>query len=306
MALSTLRSWMGQWATRQLTACPRGRPSRSRSRQQRRAVLEQIRAHPSLGARRIARQTDVPKRVVAALKARVKEMLDRRRCRYRCVWTRPGSVWAMDYTEPSVRQEAGATRVLVVRDLASGQQLSSLSMKAESGEAVAAELDQLFTRHGAPLVLKSDNGAPLIAGPVRAVMAARGVTLLRSPPYTPQFNGSCERGLGWLKVHAEEYMHARAGSALSQQDLDSSRELQNRSGSPRHGRGLSPQRAWDSRLRVARQERTDFRQACDEARAAAPKPEGKGALLRRERAKIERTAISRVLCNLHYLKIRRA
>ena len=212
----------------------------------------------------------------------------------------------MDYTEPSVRQEAGATRVLVVRDLASGQQLSSLSMQAESGDAVAAELARLFCKHGAPLVLKSDNGAPLIAGPVRAVLAAHGVTLLRSPPYTPQFNGSCERGLGWLKVHAEEYMQARAGRALSQQDLDSSRELQNSSGSPRHARGTCPQRAWEGRDPVTEQERTDFRRACTAERRAAPRPVEKGARLQREQAKIERTAISRVLCNLHYLKIRRA
>jgi hypothetical protein len=48
-----------------------------------------------------------------------------------------------------------------------------------------------------------------------ALLARWGVTFLRSPPYCPRFNGSCERSLGWTKVHGTEFMGARGGTALS-------------------------------------------------------------------------------------------
>ena len=45
---------------------------------------------------------------------------------------------------------------------------------------------ELFARHGAPLVLKSDNGSPFTGGDVRAVLADHGVIGLYSPPYWPR------------------------------------------------------------------------------------------------------------------------
>jgi len=47
------------------------------------------------------------------------------------------------------------------------------------------------------LVLKCDNGSPLVAEAVRSLLERWGVVLLRSPAYCPAFNGSCERSLGW-------------------------------------------------------------------------------------------------------------
>ncbi len=74
-----------------------------------------------------------------------------------------GSVWAMDFTDPEVAIEGGYDRVLVVRDLASGTTLSTLATRGEIVRDVRAELERLFQEHGAPLVLKSDNGSPLVA-----------------------------------------------------------------------------------------------------------------------------------------------
>jgi hypothetical protein len=85
--------------------------------------------------------------------------------------------------------------------------------------------------------------------------------------------------------------------------------LQNSSGSPRHLLGASPQEAWEGRDPPEEGMRAAFLSACVEARVLerrrAEEAE-EGALDGPTRAKIERAAISRVLCERHYLKIRRA
>lgn len=309
LAASTVRTWLREWReARRLAAKKRGRPRGELSPLERRAVLELFRDHPSLGARRVARMAGLPRRAVADLKARVMGMLARWRRRSRCEWTRPGAVWAMDFTEPKVPMEHGATRVLVVRDLASGRQLAAIALRGESSRDVVRELRALFHEHGPPLVLKCDNGGPLVAKRVRRLLRQHGVALLRSPPYCPAYNGSCERSLGWTKVGAVECMHARGAEELGQADLDQARHLQNATGSPRHLRGQSPEEAWSGRTPIPPEERVAFQ----EALAAALEREEQDfekrtghSPDRRDCATIQRAATSRVLCELDYLRIRR-
>jgi hypothetical protein len=59
-----------------------------------------------------------------------------------------------------------------VRDLASGYQLLWLPVPDESAAAAVAALGSLFREHGAPLVLKSDNGAAFLAGPTAALLGS--------------------------------------------------------------------------------------------------------------------------------------
>ncbi len=181
-------------------------------------------------------------------------------------------------------------------------------MPAENAVAVAAELERLFIKHGPPLVQKSDNGAPLITAPIQAVLEKYGVTLLRSPTYTPRFNGSCERSLGWTKVHAMEFMRARGAPCLERQDLDAARDLQNASGSPRHLKGMTPEQVWSARTAVGEAERRAFIEAREEALVKEEKraeEAGEVATDLRCQARIQRAATCRVLCDRDYLKIRR-
>jgi len=62
-----------------------------------------------------------------------------------------------------------------------------------AGSDVASCLREAFEAHGAPLVLKQDNGAPLNAEEVRDLCDEYDVVLLNSPPGYPPYNGKKER-----------------------------------------------------------------------------------------------------------------
>jgi hypothetical protein len=117
-------------------------------------------------------------------------------------WTRPGTVWAIDFTEPPMPVDGVYERVLLVRDLASGKQLLALPCRGEGSEVVLSALQHLFARHGPPLVLKSDNGSAFTSREVQARLHLSGVFSLLSPPRTPEYNGSIEAGIGSLEVRA--------------------------------------------------------------------------------------------------------
>jgi hypothetical protein len=78
-------------------------------------------------------------------------------------WQVPGSVWAMDFTEAPAAIDGLFPYVLAVRDLASGRQLLWLPIRAGNGQETRWALASLFALHGAPLILKSDNGSPFDA-----------------------------------------------------------------------------------------------------------------------------------------------
>src|SRR5205814_4329396 len=73
-------------------------------------------------------------------------------------WTRPGTVWATDFTEPPAPIDGLYRRPLLVRDLASGWQVVALPCDGEGADLVVAPLRSLFQLYGPPLVLKRDKG----------------------------------------------------------------------------------------------------------------------------------------------------
>ena len=87
--------------------------------------------------------------------------------------------------------------------LAGGYQLAWRPVPGETAEAAVGVLAGLFAEHGAPLVLKTDNGSGLAAEPVRGLLQGHGVQALFSPPRTPQYNGSAEAGIGAVKVRTQ-------------------------------------------------------------------------------------------------------
>ena len=110
-----------------------------------------------------------------------------------------------------------------MQDLASRYKFPPWVGERVSGEAVARRLEQLFVQHGAPLVLKRDNGANLNQQAVDEVLARYLVMPLNSPPYYPRYNGGMERAIRELKTPLAAQL--RASGPLPAAQLQSWAEL---------------------------------------------------------------------------------
>lgn len=107
----------------------------------------------------------------------------------RIEWRVPGAVWSLDDTGSKRRGY-----VHQVQDLASRYKFPPpAGNEMPHGEEVAGNLERLFERHGAPLVIKRDNGGNLNHGAVDALLDRYLVIPLNSPPYWPGYNGGIER-----------------------------------------------------------------------------------------------------------------
>ena len=175
-------------------------------------------------------------------------------------WTSPGSVWAIDYSYADHPIDGVYPFLLVVRDLATGYQIATMPCWSATADHVVALLTALIEQHGAPLVLKSDNGSHFVNADVTALLKQHGVTLLLSPPYYPRYNGACEAGIGACKVR----VHERAT-----RDGDPTRWTSDHVEAARcdanlrdwAGRDTSPAARWAEIRRVEDQERSNFRAA---------------------------------------------
>jgi hypothetical protein len=83
-------------------------------------------------------------------------------------------------------------------------------------QEVAANLHEAFERHGAPLVLKQDNGAPLNGDDVEKLCDEYHVVLLNSPPHYPPFNGRKERNFRDVRSFVRALEHHRVGGSLDE------------------------------------------------------------------------------------------
>jgi transposase InsO family protein len=222
-------------------------------------------------------------------------------------WRRPGAVWAMDHTEPPEPVDGSHRAIFSVRDLASGAQLVWKEEIGPNASEVVRDLEEKFLLHGAPLVLKLDNGSAFIAWERRDLCRSWGVELLWSPPRTPRYNGACEAGIRWLKERTE-HVALRSGrpGRWTAEDLRVAEELTNRL--PKYaGRNATPRgEVYRARDRIAEGLRAAFRSRLEGERAAerhtrriAPEQ----ALERREEATIDRQAMRRALVALGILTI---
>jgi transposase InsO family protein len=127
----------------------------------------------------------------------------------------------MDFAEPPLAVDGIFPRILLVRDLSSGEVLAARATMGESSSEVVPILEELFKSLGAPLVVKSDNGSGLVDGDVPELRERYGVIALRSPPYTPSYNGACEAGVGSIKVRtARPAAQARRPGEWTTDDLE--------------------------------------------------------------------------------------
>jgi transposase InsO family protein len=225
-------------------------------------------------------------------------------------WQRAGAVWAMDYADPPTPIDGVYHAILSVRDLASGRQLAWLPVPEATAEHAAAMLESLFCEHGPPLVLKSDNGSPFIAERTQDLLAARGVTPLFSPPYTPRYNGACEAGIGGLKTRTH-HLAARYGrpGRWTTEDVEAARRLADEEQYPRRLSGRTAEEVWQERSPLTAEERRRFRDVVELRRQEIRNQRGiplHEVLDRARQASLDRRAVRRSLVALGYLSFLRS
>jgi hypothetical protein len=224
-------------------------------------------------------------------------------------WTRPGTVWACDFCTPPNVIEGVYDRVFAVRDLASGFQLMWLPVVGESAETAVACLRALMVEHGAPLVLKSDNGSAFVAERNANMLCAKTVAHLLSPARTPSYNGGVEAGNGSLKTRSH-HMAAAAGrpGEWCVDDLEYARVSANATARPRGEKGPTPLQAWDSRTAITDDECTAFGSAVLRRQEETRREfnlDPSAELSKTKQRSVDRTAISRALVELGLLEMRR-
>jgi len=241
----------------------RGRPVVRPAAAVREAVLAKLAEWgPRVGVGRLrAAFPAVPRAELADLRDRYRRVLrDQKRGRLaRLTWTRPGAVWAADFAWPPAAIEGRYPRLLSVRDLASGVQLAWQPAAGETATSACAVLGGLFREHEAPLVLKVDNGAAFDSAALQKLLSKHGVQGLYSPPYTPQYNGSAEAGVGAMKGRTEEQALARgAPGDWTWDDTEAARQEANAACVGR--RETSPTRAavWAAREPLGAEARAAF------------------------------------------------
>jgi hypothetical protein len=314
LAPRTLRQWEHDWRTPRLQPLLLGRPVQRAPVVVRNAVLGVLDAFgPATGLPRL--RDSFPD-------VRPAELQDLLR-RYRRVWRRrhheamrilhwqvAGAVWAIDFTEAPASIDGLYPYLLAVRDLASGYQLLWQPLRAANAEAVVHALAMLCTWHGAPLVLKSDNGFAFAAEVTRTLLHQVGVVMLFSPPYWPRYNGAIEAGIGSLKTRTEYHAarHDRPGHWTCD-DLAAAQAEANATARPHGPTEPTPDQAWANRRRLTAADRALFQDAVNRHRAEVriqQPPPFVGPLSERpfsdqEERAMDRQAIQRALVEHHYL-----
>lgn len=212
----TLRSWLHDRHGGCLAAAHLGRPHARCSADQGSEVLGFLQQHgPWVGLPSLRGAfPKAPRAELSDLLAIYRHLWAAKHPRaiHELCWLQPGSVWAIDFTEVSSPIDGCFPYVFAVRDLSSGLQLSWQPVADVTTETAVAELQLLFLIHGAPLVLKSDNGSAFRAGGLKRLLGRWQVWPLYSPPGKPGYNGAIEASIGALKKRTA-YQAERAGHA---------------------------------------------------------------------------------------------
>ncbi len=310
---STLAIWRQRWHANKLSARPLGRPVQRLSTETLRKIQDQLVVHgPGTGLATLQLMfPEVPRRELKVQRDRFrKKWRDEHKQLVESLrWTRPGTVWALDFTEPDRPLEDPFRQVLLVRDLGSKRNLLWLPLERATGRAVLDALRGLIATHGAPLVIKLDNAKAFDIPELQAFVESMNVLYLKSPPYAPWYNGSVESGIGTLKA----YTHHAAARADHPEywtcdDLEAGLRRANHYGRPAGLDGPSSDEAWVSRLAVTNSERIRFRRQVLERWADITTREQKeqgGPLNKHELARAVRDAIQWALTEEGLLEIRR-
>jgi Integrase core domain len=261
LAPRTLRHWEAQAPD---TVPFLGRPLVRSSRRERNLVIELLTSlGPSTGLPALQSCCPgMPRSELEDLLRRFRRVYQKRRQRRLHVlhWSCPGTVWAMDFAQAPFTIDGQYPYLLAVRDLASGCQLLWLPVEAETAKVTIDALTCLFTIHGPPLVLKSDNGSAFIAHDTARLLDHWQVCALFSPPRLPSYNGACEAGIGSMKTRTQhQAAHHGHPEHWSSDNVEAARQEANELARPRGPSGPSPAHAWHQRRPIQQNERSEFR-----------------------------------------------
>jgi hypothetical protein len=126
-----------------------------------------------------------------------------------------------------------------------------------------------------------------------------------SPPYTPEYNGACEAGIGSIKLraHLESARHDRPGQWTCD-DIEAARLMANETARPRG----TPKQSWNGREPVTPVVRAAFHETysrleCESRQALGfPRQIDLGRVIQ---PKVDRIAISQALIAHGFLFVRR-
>ncbi len=177
-------------------------------------ILKQ--AHPTWGARKLrALMQRSPEGLEVPSESSVKRVLEkaglvqhRRRqkqgdtgrlqCRIKS--ERPNHIWTIDFKGWWRTRDRGRFEPLTIRDDFSRFILCAQSLEHTRTEYVRARMESLFSEHGLPEIIRSDNGSPFAASNsvlgltrLSSWWLALGIDLDRINPGKPQENGGHER-----------------------------------------------------------------------------------------------------------------
>ena len=309
---ATLRRWMSEWRDDRLAVEPRGRPLARAETEVRNQVCAALGLlGPGVSVRALQELFPlVARRELEDIVRRYRHVHRKRGALLHVVgWNNRSTVWAMDFTEAPTSIDGDYPYILVVRDLGSGKQLLALPAPGQTHRVVIDALRSLFAQHGAPLVLKSDQGSAFRHAETRAMLDEYGVLQLLSPPRTPKYNGACEAGIGGLRTRAH-YLAARRGQpgAWSCDDVEGARLMANECTRPRGAAGPTPDELWACRNPCTEGDRVRLqrvaRELITEERDRIRNDRG-DVLARLEEQAAERIGIVRALQQLGHLHFRR-
>ena len=314
MAPGTLKHWLAHAPHDGGALTLLGRPLQCSTRVVRNEVIRSIHDHgPAIGVPALQESfPDLARRELGDLLARYRRLWRRRHQQALHVlhWQVPGAVWAMDFAQPPAPIDGRYPYLLAVLDLASGQQLLWLPVFDQSAATVVLALSILMQLHGAPLVVKTDNGSAFGSEAVLALWSQEEVVPLFSPPHCPRYNGSIEAKIGSLKTRTEAQAqgHGHPGQWTSA-DVQAAQAQTNRAVPPKGGRaGVPPADSWANRRRLSLAERCLFQEAVARHRAEAgqqPPWLGKDPTPVMSQRALDRQAISRALVERGYLLFKR-
>ena len=325
---STLAAWRREWLAHHLHLQPRGPrvdPIDALNRELLMVVFHLV--GPGIGIPTLRDMfPDRPRAELEDLLKRYRRLHARKHrvCPNLLRWHKVGTVWAMDFHQPSLPVDRIYPYVFLVRDLASGMQLLALPVPSRELKHVVDALRVLFAQYGAPLVLKSDNefdagfvsrfGADPHAqarANLSALLSEYQVIALLSPPYFPRYNGAIEAGIGAFQTRAH-LEAARHGHPLEWNcdDVESARLQANEESRPWGFNQVTPDIAWIERQPLSPLDRAAFAQTVQlyeqQLRQERQQQLLEGVPLGpRDLASIRRVAICRALIKHGLLSIRR-
>jgi putative transposase len=172
-------------------------------------IQELARQHPRYGYRRIS---VLMRRTERVNQKRVRRLWRRHHLQVRRVGRKrthrvrpqrlqaayPGHIWAYDFVEDALADGA-KLHILTVMDEFTREGLALDVALTTSAERVIGVLSALVAQHGAPMYLRSDNGAEFVATAVQVWLAQCGVQTLYIDPGKPWQNGKDERFNGTVR-----------------------------------------------------------------------------------------------------------